>query len=380
MVTMPEIPVYVIDIANIRSEWIGNPSNVRQAIQELVTPKGYKVNHISSLEELDTLVRNPPDNIVLINAHGEVVPLPKSWKGNWQDYFVALGNNVKDHGWVFVSITGYPFFYYAHDMARHEVTGSLGFMGENGLNYFLSVVDANANCRAPAIVKITEQGLKAGQNVGLDLPLEFGASRCAMWRNVKPAKIFYESGALCGASAIPIGKGFFVQNGIGSMDFKFTSPTLDTDRFFGYTAIAFTLSIVKPIVRKKRKIKKISTRNVRRNVPRARYSVGEPINFRGMVYAPLNEAGVVILFSKIMKDLGFFYEASFSGFPDAALRKKENHTFELIYAEFEYKSRNFVTHKHDPNKCDMIICWEHNWKDCPLEVIELKKIIKTLSS
>jgi hypothetical protein len=30
---------------------------------------------------------------------------------------------------------------------------------------------------------------------------------------------------------------------------------------------------------------------------------------------------------------------------------------------------------HDPNGCDIIVCWEHNWPECPLEVIELKKEI-----
>jgi hypothetical protein len=40
--------------------------------------------------------------------------------------------------------------------------------------------------------------------------------------------------------------------------------------------------------------------------------------------------------------------------------------------ELEQYSRNFVTHLHDPNKCDLIVCWEHNWPECPLEVIALK--------
>ena len=40
--------------------------------------------------------------------------------------------------------------------------------------------------------------------------------------------------------------------------------------------------------------------------------------------------------------------------------------------ELEQYSRNFVSHMHDPNKCDLIVCWEHNWPECPLEVIELK--------
>ena len=46
--------------------------------------------------------------------------------------------------------------------------------------------------------------------------------------------------------------------------------------------------------------------------------------------------------------------------------------------EFEYNSKNFLEHGHNPDECDIIVCWEHNWKDCPLEVIELREIIKDL--
>jgi hypothetical protein len=28
----------------------------------------------------------------------------------------------------------------------------------------------------------------------------------------------------------------------------------------------------------------------------------------------------------------------------------------------------------DVNGCDMIICWKHNWPECPLEVVELSKL------
>jgi hypothetical protein len=30
------------------------------------------------------------------------------------------------------------------------------------------------------------------------------------------------------------------------------------------------------------------------------------------------------------------------------------------------------------NDCDMIVCWEHNWPECPLEVIELKTVMRGL--
>jgi len=43
------------------------------------------------------------------------------------------------------------------------------------------------------------------------------------------------------------------------------------------------------------------------------------------------------------------------------------------------RSSDFKAHKHPVNGCDLIICWEHDWKDCPLEVLELKKAIQPLS-
>jgi hypothetical protein len=42
--------------------------------------------------------------------------------------------------------------------------------------------------------------------------------------------------------------------------------------------------------------------------------------------------------------------------------------------EFEYESRNFLKHMHDVKGCNMIICWRHNWPECPLPVIELSSI------
>jgi len=111
--------------------------------------------------------------------------------------------------------------------------------------------------------------------------------------------------------------------------------------------------------------------------------VGEPINFRGMVYAPMNEAGVILLFSKVMEDLGIIYESSPSrSFPDMIARRKEGGGeggWAKRYIEFEYKSSHFKAHNHDPDKCDIVVCWIHDWTDCPIEVIELKELVGQLS-
>ncbi len=43
--------------------------------------------------------------------------------------------------------------------------------------------------------------------------------------------------------------------------------------------------------------------------------------------------------------------------------------------EFEHESRNFMKHLHDANECDLIVCWEHNWPEWPLEVVELRAVV-----
>jgi hypothetical protein len=94
-----------------------------------------------------------------------------------------------------------------------------------------------------------------------------------------------------------------------------------------------------------------------------------------MQYAPHNELGVVFLFADIARRLQFRIEEIKAGYPDCIAYKRIGNEEKLVRIEFEYNSRNFVAHKHDPSKCDCIVCWHHDWPDIPesLEVIELKR-------
>lgn len=108
--------------------------------------------------------------------------------------------------------------------------------------------------------------------------------------------------------------------------------------------------------------------------------VGDLINFRGLVYAPLNENGVIFLFGKVLDDLHMYVEEIRPGFPDCVARRFTGKGWERLRIEFELNSSAFKTHGHDSDACDMIICWEHDWKDCPLEVIELRSEIQDLEN
>jgi hypothetical protein len=108
---------------------------------------------------------------------------------------------------------------------------------------------------------------------------------------------------------------------------------------------------------------------------------GDPIDFRGLRHEPVNEQGVVFLFGMVARELGYLVEAIQGGFPDCeAKRKVSRGQWQPVKIEFEYESKNFYEHGHDPKNCDVIVCWIHNWVECPsdIEVLALSEVIRKL--
>ncbi|MCJ7571749.1 MAG: hypothetical protein MUO82_07720, partial [Candidatus Thermoplasmatota archaeon] len=113
--------------------------------------------------------------------------------------------------------------------------------------------------------------------------------------------------------------------------------------------------------------------------------VGGPMNFRGMIYKPINEQGVVYLFGLVAEDLNIRVESIQQGYPDCTgIRFVGGGRWERIRIEFEYKSSNFY---HEPAGCDIIVCWEDDLTPeqkeemglikSGIEIIELKSVINT---
>ncbi len=106
--------------------------------------------------------------------------------------------------------------------------------------------------------------------------------------------------------------------------------------------------------------------------------MGAPFDGSRMTNAPMNELGVVFLFGMVAAELRFQVESLQGKFPDCeAKREVVKGKWQRSRIEFEYESKNFHLHGHDPKGCDVIVCWRHNWKECPeeLEVIELCRIV-----
>jgi hypothetical protein len=114
-----------------------------------------------------------------------------------------------------------------------------------------------------------------------------------------------------------------------------------------------------------------------------RSTYGNPTHFRGLRHEPVNEQGVVLLFGMLAKELGYMVEAVQTGFPDCeAKRQIGPDRWQRVRIEFEFESRNFRDHGHPASGCDVIVCWCHNWDECPedIEVVELSSVIKSLAN
>jgi hypothetical protein len=106
---------------------------------------------------------------------------------------------------------------------------------------------------------------------------------------------------------------------------------------------------------------------------------GAPLPMQGMIHEPTNEDGVICLFGMLAAKLGLLIRRVQSEFPDCeVLYEVEPGRWICLLLEFEFESRNFAKHRHRAEGCDMIVCWIHNWSNCPekLQVLELSRVVK----
>ena len=106
---------------------------------------------------------------------------------------------------------------------------------------------------------------------------------------------------------------------------------------------------------------------------------GEPFLRSALGFAPVNEMGVVFLFGAMAEKLGFIVTWIGTQYPDVeAFREVAPGRWQRVRIEVEFMSRNFLQHFHDPKECDLIVCWENNWAECPVEVICAEGVIANL--
>jgi len=112
--------------------------------------------------------------------------------------------------------------------------------------------------------------------------------------------------------------------------------------------------------------------------------VGELVGKRGIVYAPVNRAGVLLIFSRLLDEFEMLVEETADDCRYIIARRRvdtgqpgssrwERVKIALAYESAEIQEANKIDTDSD-GSADLLICWQHNWPECPLETFELRSI------
>jgi len=87
-----------------------------------------------------------------------------------------------------------------------------------------------------------------------------------------------------------------------------------------------------------------------------------------IAFIPKNELNVREIFAERAARLGYRILESRIPFPDYIL----GFGSQRILAEAEFKTSDFLRHKHDLTRCDLIVVWKHDLPYMPVPVLELE--------
>jgi len=231
--------IYIIAIKNTASAWIYDAQKISKKLKELFLETDLDTTIIDSMDNYENLLNQQEENYVIINCHGEAIPITSEYGDDWISFLKNLGNKIKELGWIYVSITGYPVFYTVKP--NQEIIPTTPINRMNGLGALISVINGQIKNVVVAQNQATLEGEIAVSNFSkYSLPemKNLWVSRCFIWDNPQPIKRFYSSGPIVGAGSIKIGNGWFIYNGMMATDFG-SGPSEYSDYLFAHYAFAF---------------------------------------------------------------------------------------------------------------------------------------------
>jgi hypothetical protein len=109
----------------------------------------------------------------------------------------------------------------------------------------------------------------------------------------------------------------------------------------------------------------------------AKSIVGDLIGKSNIVYAPVNRAGVLALFARLLDEFDMLLEETAGDGDYVIVRRRVDSGWERVRVNISYKSSEFEN--DDFEEGDLLICWHHDWPDCPLKAFELKALFESES-
>ena len=133
----------------------------------------------------------------------------------------------------------------------------------------------------------------------------------------------------------------------------------------------------------KRKKKKIIPETIKPSGVKSEKEQGEPLDFRGIKFTPIDTRGVIFLFGMVSEELNFVVESFGSDkfcFSGKRNRSSKEEKWEKVNVGFALNSLDLEKSGRLTKNCELLICWKHGWKNCPAEVLELSSTLPLLEN
>lgn len=105
--------------------------------------------------------------------------------------------------------------------------------------------------------------------------------------------------------------------------------------------------------------------------------VGDPVDWPGLVYSPLNNPGLIFALGAVAEKLGIIFEEFLDSGTTAICRRKTGRGWEKIRVSFAFRSSEFI---NDGGETDLMICWIDDSDDDGLpQRLELRSLPKKSS-
>jgi hypothetical protein len=142
--------IIVLDVNEASSGWIDKDSFTRFFVDEIRKINSSIEIHVQILyriEDWEKLLKDAPQAIIIVNSHGEVIPIPSSYNADWCAFLGDLARLIKDKGWVLVNPVGYAFWGVGN--SADPRVGSAKIIEEHGLSRFVWGVGLAASAWPP---------------------------------------------------------------------------------------------------------------------------------------------------------------------------------------------------------------------------------------
>jgi hypothetical protein len=170
----PLSKLIVLDVVEASSGWVDKDRFTNFFVQEIRRMDlPLEVTALQKIEDWEKLLEEEPREIIIVNAHGEVIPLPSSYRADWCAFLSRLARMVRDRGWVLVNPVGYAFW--AIGNSKEPDIGSAKIVGEEGLSCFTAELGLTATAWPPvpegeAYGKPSELARRLFDVLGYDIP------------------------------------------------------------------------------------------------------------------------------------------------------------------------------------------------------------------